>query len=118
MRRSFLSAIALAALLWYLPAPAQTVNVLYNMTLANGATAFSGLTEGTDGYLYGTATTGGEFGNGTIFRISKTGSMRLLHSFGGSNGAQPFGQITLPRMAVFMALPTPVVRITSAQSGT
>jgi len=39
------------------------------------------LTAGTDGYLYGTTSAGGEFGDGTIFQMSTNGSTHVLHSF-------------------------------------
>ena len=44
------------------------------------------------GNVYGTTQTGGAFGNyGTIFKVSKTGKLTVLHSFnGGSDGANPF----------------------------
>jgi uncharacterized repeat protein (TIGR03803 family) len=47
------------------------------------------LVEGSDGYLYGTAQIGGPngFDEGTIFKVSKTGAMTVLHEFvGGRTG--------------------------------
>jgi uncharacterized repeat protein (TIGR03803 family) len=41
----------------------------------------TGIVEASDGYFYGTATNGGEFNSGTIFRISPTGRFELLHTF-------------------------------------
>jgi uncharacterized repeat protein (TIGR03803 family) len=41
----------------------------------------TGITQGSDGNFYGTATWGGEFENGTIFKISPTGNFTLLHTF-------------------------------------
>jgi len=46
-----------------------------------GGFAFYGLTPGTDGAFYGITTTGGDFGNGTIFKVTPTGSFKVLHSF-------------------------------------
>ena len=48
--------------------------------------------EGRDGYLYGTTPRGGtsESGSyGIVYRLSKTGSLTVLHSFSGADGIQP-----------------------------
>ncbi len=39
------------------------------------------LTEGTDGHLYGTTVGGGAFGAGSVFRMTKSGVVTVLHSF-------------------------------------
>ncbi len=50
----------------------------------------SGLIEASDGYLYGTTTSGGEFGDGTVFQISTNGALTSLYSFtGGNDGSYP-----------------------------
>lgn len=46
-----------------------------------GATLSGELVEGRDGYFYGTAATGGLSGSGTIFRMSRNGRVRVLHTF-------------------------------------
>jgi len=66
-----------------------------------GGTAFTGffldapLTQATDGNLYGTTERGGNAscfnGCGTIFRVSKAGTVTLLHEFTGADGAHPTG---------------------------
>jgi uncharacterized repeat protein (TIGR03803 family) len=38
------------------------------------------LVEGNDGFLYGTAY-GGAYGNGVVFKLSRTGTIQVLHSF-------------------------------------
>jgi uncharacterized repeat protein (TIGR03803 family) len=61
-------------------------------TAPNGAFPTAGLIEGKDGYLYGVAQDGGirgcngEFGCGTLFRISSAGAFTLLHQFCGGGG--------------------------------
>ncbi len=58
---------------------------------ADGANPTSALIVGSDGYLYGTTTAGGASNNGTVFRISPSGSENVIYSFrGGTNdGATP-----------------------------
>jgi len=56
----------------------------------NGGYPQANLIQGTDGWLYGTATGGGDSGAGTVFRISTNGVYTTLHSFtGGSDGGSP-----------------------------
>ncbi|HEX5183375.1 MAG TPA: choice-of-anchor tandem repeat GloVer-containing protein [Allosphingosinicella sp.] len=44
----------------------------------------AGLTQGSDGALYGTTDNGGTFGGGTVFRIALDGTYSTLYSFGAS----------------------------------
>jgi len=55
------------------------------------------LTAGTDGYLYGTTSTGGDFGDGIIFKMSRTsGATKTLHSFQGTdNGFYQYSGLAL-----------------------
>jgi uncharacterized repeat protein (TIGR03803 family) len=41
----------------------------------------SSLVEGEDGFLYGTASGGGARGQGIVFKLSKEGAIRILHTF-------------------------------------
>ena len=50
---------------------------------------YGGLTLGTDGYFYGTTTSGG-IGRGTIFRIASTGELTTLHAFSAFEGGIPY----------------------------
>src|SRR5262249_9650258 len=51
----------------------------------------TGVIQGADGNLYGTASGGGTSGFGTIFRINTDGTaFTTLHSFSGSDGKSPF----------------------------
>jgi uncharacterized repeat protein (TIGR03803 family) len=46
------------------------------------------------GNLYGTTTLGGAYGFGTVFELSPSGTMTILHSFtGGSDGATPYAGV-------------------------
>ena len=60
---------------------------VYPFDGSNGAAPHAGLTDGKDGYFYGT-TYGGGFGVGTIFRIRPGGTPKVLYRFrnGGMAG--------------------------------
>ena len=46
------------------------------------------------GNLYGTASAGGRYGQGTVFKVSKSGKFTVLHTFSGTpDGAEPVGRI-------------------------
>lgn len=52
---------------------------------ADGANPEAELIEGSDGHLYGVARTGGEHGNGTVFKVARDGSaFAVLHTFGAT----------------------------------
>ena len=58
----------------------------------------SGLIQGTDGYLYGTSTAGGDHFQGTVYRISLSGVLSVVHSFysydgGSTSGITPVGKL-------------------------
>ncbi len=78
------------------------INVLYSFTGGNdGSQPYAGLVQGTDGNFYGTTTVGGLFtyldpnniGYGTVFQITPAGSLTTLHSFSGSDGFDPLGNL-------------------------
>lgn len=60
---------------------AQGIFSIHSFDGADGSTPEAPLTVGTDGFLYGTTPGGGDFGDGTIFRMSPGGAMEVLHSF-------------------------------------
>ena len=66
---------------------------------ANGANPLSGLTADASGNLFGTTSSGGASGAGTVFEIAKTGgtfgALSVIATFTGSaNGAAPHGGLT------------------------
>ena len=53
------------------------------------------MAQGRDGNLYGITTTGGANNLGTLFKITPTGTLTLLHSFDTAHGYTPIGGLTL-----------------------
>lgn len=49
-----------------------------------GSNSYSSLTEGKDGNLYGITQYGGTFDLGTIFKVTTSGALTVLHHFNGS----------------------------------
>jgi len=74
---------------------------LYSFTGGNdGSQPQAGLVQGSDGNFYGTTYAGGAItnrygqGQGTVFKISTTGTLTTLYSFtGGNDGSSPGGLI-------------------------
>ena len=61
---------------------AQTLTTLANFIGTNGANPFfAPLVQGTDGNLYGTTQAGGAHDQGTVFKITPTGTLTMLYSF-------------------------------------
>jgi uncharacterized repeat protein (TIGR03803 family) len=57
----------------------------------DGGTPYAGLVQGSDGYFYGTTSSGGSNSGGTVFKISDSGLLIGLYSFaGGQDGAIPY----------------------------
>jgi len=69
-----------------------SLTVLYSFTGGtDGANPNGGLMRGADGSFYGTTSSGGGFGAGTVFHISSSGVFSLLYTFtGGADGGSPF----------------------------
>ncbi len=75
------------------PSPDQAFRVIYNFTGgADGGTPTAGLTIDTHGNLIGTASAGGDSGEGTVFKLTPSGSswrFTRLYSFSGTDGSDP-----------------------------
>jgi len=61
--------------------------VSFNQT--NGAFPDAGLVQGKDGNFYGTTSSGGTGGGGTLFQVTSLGALSNLVLFNGTNGASP-----------------------------
>src|SRR3989442_9196271 len=80
-----LSAAALATT----EASAQTLTTLYSFTGSDGARPYAGLIADASGNLYGTTSSGGANGYGTVFKVTPTGTETLLYSFTIRGGDHP-----------------------------
>lgn len=59
--------------------------------VGNGGTPNGRLTRGPNGQLYGATASGGQFGSGTIFSVSESGTLQTLANFDGMNGQYGIG---------------------------
>lgn len=78
--------------------PAGEMAVLYSFVDdRQGRRPNGGLIEDEAGDLYGTTASGGEFGHGAVYRLSKAGVLTVLHSFAGhrTDGKTPRSGVTL-----------------------
>jgi len=75
--------------------------ILHNFSGGNndGEYPYSGIVLDAEGTVYGTATFGGNNhcydGCGVVYELKKSGKLTLLHSFGYSDGAWPYGQVLI-----------------------
>lgn len=71
--------------------PSGTESVLYSFgSSGDGTSPSDQLQIGADGNFYGTCSTGGANGHGTVFKITPGGTETTLYSFGsGTDGQQP-----------------------------
>ncbi|QMU26933.1 choice-of-anchor tandem repeat GloVer-containing protein [Adhaeribacter radiodurans] len=75
--------------------PSGTYTVLHHFSLnADGGYPYDNLIQGTDGNFYGLTSQGGTYNNGTIFKISPSGTFNVLrHLNQASDGAYPYGSL-------------------------
>jgi uncharacterized repeat protein (TIGR03803 family) len=81
------------SLLWATTAvalPAQTFTTLHSFNGTDGANPYPVPFQGTSGNLYGTTSSGGATGYGTVFTITINGTLTTLHSFNSTDGAYPY----------------------------
>ena len=75
--------------------PGGTLTTLHSFCIqagcVDGANPISGLVQATDGNFYGTTYYSETNANGTIFKISPSGSLTTVYNFDYTEGAQPYG---------------------------
>ncbi len=71
--------------------PSGTITTLYNFTGgSDGGYPYAPPIQGSDGNWYGTTTSEGVNGAGTVYKITPSGTLTTLYSFdGGTHGGQP-----------------------------
>ena len=72
-----------------------TLTVLHAFTggTADGAFPNSALIQGTDGIFFGTTASGGSAGTGTVFTMTFSGAVTILHSFDYSTEGIPYASL-------------------------
>jgi len=82
--------------------PSETLTVLYNFTGSSDGASPHALIADAAGNLYGTTQAGGApescnrpYGCGTVFQLTPSGSLNVLHIFTGSDGASPPAGLSL-----------------------
>lgn len=93
---------------------AQTLTTLVTFNGPNGANPRSPLIQGTDGNLYGTTQGGGTVNQGTIFKVTPSGTFTLLYSFDGLDGSIPSGVIQATDGNFYGTSQTTVFKVTSS----
>ncbi|MFZ0686700.1 MAG: choice-of-anchor tandem repeat GloVer-containing protein [Terriglobales bacterium] len=74
---------------------AGALTTLHNFDGTDGSNPIAALIQATDGNFYGTTYAGGTAGDwGTVFKMTPTGKVTTLHSFAGTDGAQPYGPVS------------------------
>jgi uncharacterized repeat protein (TIGR03803 family) len=77
--------------------PPTALKVLYRFTAADETVPSGQLVQGADGSLYGVLQGGGQYGQGSVFKLDPAGHFATLHSFGSTglscdslDGAYPY----------------------------
>lgn len=91
-------AMALASAFTILPGQAQSFSVIHAFTNGtDGAGPLAGLVMDSSQNLYGTASSGGSLGYGVVFKMARTGTESVLHTFAGgeTDGANPQSRLIM-----------------------
>lgn len=83
--------------------PSGTLDAIYSFcalaSCADGANPYTSLIQASDGDLYGATSAGGASNNGTLFKITTSGSLTTLYNFCSlascADGSEPDGQLAL-----------------------
>jgi uncharacterized repeat protein (TIGR03803 family) len=75
---------------------AQSFSVVHSFANDDGSEPLAGLAMDARENLYGTASSGGAYGDGVVFKASRNGVEMVLHSFGhGTDGSTPESSVIL-----------------------
>jgi uncharacterized repeat protein (TIGR03803 family) len=87
--------VAITALTYAGKADGQSFTTLHQFNgKSDGCSPTRGLTQGGDGYLYGTTFRGGTNNQGTVYRVTPVGALTTLWQFtGGADGSHPDGGV-------------------------
>jgi uncharacterized repeat protein (TIGR03803 family) len=66
---------------------------LHRFDGTDGSQSYAALVQGTDGNFYGTTGNGGTNKQGTVFKITPSGTLETLHSFDGADGSYPYAAL-------------------------
>ena len=101
------------------------LTTLVSFANTNGAQPVAALTLGNDGNFYGTTANGGITNTtnpygifGTVFKVTTNGTLTTLVSFNGTNGASPFGSLTLGKNGNFYGTTTSGLYVSGLGFGT
>jgi uncharacterized repeat protein (TIGR03803 family) len=67
-------------------AQAQTLTTRFSFDVTDGYSPYAGLVQATNGDFYGTTFEGGANGDGTVFKITPSGTLTTLYSFCSQSG--------------------------------
>ncbi len=89
-----------------IPSPAQTFTSLFSFDITDGGSPTGTLVQGLNGDLYGTSHGGGSSQEGTVYKITPSGTLTTLYNFvcqddNCPNGAQPYAGLVLATDANF-----------------
>ncbi len=82
--------------------PAQTVTILASFSGTNGSAPLDApMVQGIDGSYYGTASQGGEYGYGSVYKMTPAGVLTALHSFDVADGSAPWSGLVQSASGTF-----------------
>jgi len=74
--------------------PSGTLTTLHSFNPStDGTFPYDGVIQASDGNFYGTASSGGANGVGTVFKVTAGGTLTTLHSFATTDGSLPFAEL-------------------------
>ena len=96
--------LSLIAMLWlaviHPVSSAATETILHSFFLGDASNPSAGVIVGKKNYLYGMTPLGGDFSEGTIYRVgTTTGEEEILYSFSdGDDGGDPQGTLVMDKI--------------------